>query len=388
MINYINAIIVVGLLIGLLILRKRLVTQNRLLFVNSLVILVMLSAICLLNLTSLGIMSDSSNASNRDIIFVLDLTKSMNGVDGRAGGENRRIENARDDIKTIAKQNVGAANAVIVFDYDTRLLAPLSTNLNDLEEVLNTTEPPLSINQIPKVATYQQVADFTKEYLRKQYDLDPTRERVVVMLSDFEIFKDKEDQTKVIGAMKDLKQYAGGFVNVVYGNDQGAKMLQMDYDYTAGSVLPRYKSEYYRNNDVSFDTRYVLGTEPGEYGITKYVPTVSKPNFELAKKISSAQGGLAIRYTDTSTFEKSMIKASNSALKKSARNSKSQAMRQNWLYVPISLILFIWVVFFEIIKPDWIARVAKSTEGTDISSTTEETSFKEKQSKNKKKGQK
>ena len=343
MILYLNIFIVIATLVVLVVLRQKLNKLSKSLWKQSVILMSSLALICVINVLSVGFFSNSKNISNRDVIFVLDLTQSMNAIDGRNGGENTRLENAKDDIKKIVKENPGASYGVFTFSHTTKLSMPLTTNSTDIEDAIDTTFTQSSLTKIPGVIKYADIFSNLGDYLEKQHQLDPTRERIVIMLSDFEVYRNQDNQDEVLSKYNELKQYAGGFINIVYGKDEGAKILMVTYNYETGKYEPSYKVLEFTDGPTYIQDRK-----------NNWQDVVSKPNNELAVNLAKANNGSSLRYTEMDKFDGALKKASKSADHKASTNPKSQSVKQNWIYAPIALILFIWLVLSELLRPKWL----------------------------------
>jgi hypothetical protein len=277
----------------------------------------------------------------------------MNANDGRNGGDNTRLDNAKEDIKTIVKNNPGAAFAIMGFNSKARLMLPLSTNSRDVVEATDTLNIQTGSNALPGVVKYTEVFDNVGNYLKEQSNLDPTRERLVILMSDFETYRNQETQDEIVKNVAKINKHSGGILNIVYGKDEGAKILKFNYNYETASYLPYYKT----STAIALNSKYVQDPR------NKYQEILSKPDFELATRISKNS---TIRYTDMEKFNSIFNKLEKSSRQKTATNPQTQSIRQNWVYSPLSILIFIWIVLSEILKPAWIGRVlSRNKEGKD-----------------------
>ncbi len=291
-----------------------------------------------------------NRVSTRDIIFVVDTTQSMNAVDGRGGNETTRLQNVRDDMHRITKDQAGATIGMFTFSDQAGLYLPLTTGVEDASSAIDTLYTADQYQTVSKVASYTKVFEELGTYLASQYKLDPTRQRVVVMLSDFEIYKNQEQTNQIVEAARVIKENHAGFAGIVYGQDAGAKMLNMTYDYENSEYIPTYKK--YGDTDY---TKYLQNN---------YKTVLSTPNPELAIKIASGFGGSTARATDENTIMPTVTKAIKQANAASASNPQSLAMRQNVLYVVPALAAFCWLCITEYIRPKWLDRLAVTRKPT------------------------
>lgn len=315
------------------------------------VLAVGLTAIVGVNALSLGLRSAAPNVSNRDIIFLVDLTLSMNAVDSREGGDTTRLDNAKEDMLKIAEANAGAAMGIYTFADEPVLYSPMTVNSTDFSDATETLFTTTYLDALPRIAKFSDSFSRLTDYLKAQHEVDPTRERIVVVMSDFEVYNNQESQNDIVGAVRGIKDYAGGAVFITYGRDEGSFVLKTWYDYEKGTYGPQYKL----SSSLGFDDETI---ERWGFDANKYMDVfeggeikgvISKPDFTLTEQLAAAVGGKAVRYTDK--LEDAVANAARPAAKQAADNEKSQALRQNWLYAPLALVLFLWLTVSEIIRP-------------------------------------
>lgn len=318
-------------------------------------VLLIFTLITAINILPLQLANKGLNISNRDIIFVVDLTLSMNANDGRNGNDQTRLENVKDDIRSIASDNVGASVGILTFSDQSNIFLPLAQNSNDIQEAVDTLYTNTEFNTIAQVSSYKQTMESTIKYLRLQKEADPTRERVVVMMSDFEIYNKAETNGIIVQAALPLKDLTGGFVSIVYGKKEGSMILKMKYDFDSYKIVPsytvnKYPTDKYLNDSAGFDTdKYMDGGKDNNYKAL-----ISKSNIELSNLLAKSVDGQSLNYKDTNKFKTAIEKASTKANESSAKDPKSQKLRQNWLYSPVSIILIGWLVILEIFRPNFI----------------------------------
>lgn len=310
-------------------------------------------------LLPLRLPSTAQNISNRDIIFVLDITLSMNAVDGRSGNESTRIDDMRQDIKAIAEANVGASMGMITFSDITSLYLPLTTGSDDLDSAADTLYTATEFQAINSVVPYTEVFSMLGEYLETQQQTDPTRERVVVMMSDFEIFGNQEQAADIIQAARVIPDRGGAFVGLVYGGTEPAKMLNMQFDHQQGNYVPTYLTSSYSRyaNDESAAERI-------KYLQHDYKTAYSSANPELAHQLAAQLRGQSVSATQSQEFAQPIEAASRRSASAASQDTQAQALRQNTLYIIPAFLGFVWLVALEIVKSRWAHRIVRPTKPT------------------------
>jgi hypothetical protein len=285
----------------------------------------------------------STVVSNRDIVIVADLTQSMNALDGRDGGETTRIDDMRKDIKQLADSQAGASIGIMTFADRTDLYLPLTTGSGDIHSAADTLFTASSNQSISKIASYLDVFGKVGEYLVEQNNTDPTRERVVVFMSDFEIFKQQEPEGDIVAGVRKISEQGAGFVAVSYGSTNPVKMLKMQFNYLTGLFEPAYK--VYGGTD-----------ESSRYYQDNYKTVFSAANPELATKIADNIGGRSIDATKSQDFQQSIEQGASKSLSAKSASSELQASNQQLFYVIPAAVGFGWLIVMEVIKPDWAMR--------------------------------
>lgn len=301
-----------------------------------------LFATAIVAVAPIKVRSVADRVSNRDIIFVVDTTQSMNALDSRDGGESTRLDDARKDMYAIAEANVGASIGMYTFSDQGMLLLPLTTGTDDISAAIDTVHTAPSMYKIGKVLSYEQLFKDIGSYVHAQQQMDPTRQRVVVMMSDFEVFKDKEQVDTILGAANNIPDAGAGFVGMVYGTTAGAKMLNMAYNYTDSEFVPAYKM--------------FGGSELTRYLHDNYETVVSKANPELANNIARKLGGTAIEASKTQDTTGAIVKAAKHSGAIAAKNKQSQALNQNIFYTIPAFFTFVWLILAVIARPRWLGK--------------------------------
>jgi hypothetical protein len=291
----------------------------------------------------LGLSGRSTQVTNRDIILVADLTQSVNALDGRTGAESTRLDDMKADMKQIANDQVGASIGIMTFSDRTDLYLPLTTGSDDIRSAIDTMYTAASNQSINKIVSYQEVFTKVGEYIEAQNQTDPSRERVVVFLSDFEVFKQQETNPEIRDKATAITSQGAGYVGLLYGSGQPVKMLNIQFNYLEGRVEPAH---------VILDDQ----TEGVKYYQDNYKTVFSTANPDLSEQIASQLGGTSIKTADSQDFTPAIESAAGKANASATQNLQSQATRQPLLYVVPALVGFIWLVSVEIIKPSWAMR--------------------------------
>lgn len=337
MMAYILIGVVVAVLIALLIYGKRRKVWAQYFWRRIMLVWVGILLVLGVAVAPIRIKSNGNGVSNLDLIIVADLTQSMNAVDGRGGSERTRIEDMRDDIKQLANTYAGASIGVYTFADATQLYLPLTTGIDDVISAADTLYTASQFQAVPIVTSYKDVFSTVSSYVKAQHDVDPTRQRVVVFMSDFEIYKEQEQPGDIVTAAKQLTEQGASLATVAYGQDTPANMLLMRYDYETGVYEPNYKK---------------YGSEEYEKYLQQNGKTVqSTANPELAEQIASETGGSVAHATKDQASIASALKASiKYSAKLTAQSTQTQAIQQNPFYVIPALMLFVWLVLVEVIR--------------------------------------
>lgn len=291
----------------------------------------------------IGLSGRSTTVSNRDVILVVDLTQSVNAVDSRAGGEATRIDDIKTDMRRIAEEQVGASIGIMTFSDRTDLYLPLTTGSADVNTAIDTLYTASSNQSISKIVRYQDVFKSVSEYLAAQRQTDPTRERVVVFMSDFEIFKEQESRDDIVNAASAIANEGAAYVGLAYGSGQPAQMLSVGFNYLSGNFEPTYIT-YPTEGDVN------------KYLQDNYKPVFSTANPELSGQIAQRIGGQSIKPTDSEQFAPILEKAAGKSSSATSRDTQTQARKQQIFYVFPALFGFTWLVMIELIRPSWAMK--------------------------------
>jgi len=294
--------------------------------------LILLSC-ALVAVAPLRVSSQNNDVTNRDIIFLVDMTMSVNATDGRGGSETTRIENMRQDMQSIIEANLGATMGIVTFSDKVDIYMPLTSSSNDVSKAAQQLYTPTYLYGLSKVAPYQTVFEETAKYLQEQYKTDPTRERVVVMMSDFEIFNQQEPEQQAAAGSQALSNTGAGFVPLIYGQDQPARMLNLYFNFD------EYRHEYQRN-----------APDFEKYWHSDYKIVFSTANFKLAEDIARVNGSNSVRANETQDFTEAITRAIRKSAKSARATVQSQALAQNIFYVVPAAIGVYWLVTSEILR--------------------------------------
>ena len=153
--------------------------------------------------------------NNVDVIFVIDKTISMNAEDYE--GNNKRLDGVKKDSKEIIKELNGAKFSLITFDNDTKVIIPLTRDSLMASEALDVIEP---IDELyARGTSLNKPIEDLKKILKKSYDNDRDKIRVIFYISDGEI----TDESK-LKSYSSLKKYINYGAVLGYGTSEGGKM--------------------------------------------------------------------------------------------------------------------------------------------------------------------
>lgn len=166
---------------------------------------------------AVGAYSAATANADLDVVFVVDTTASMAAEDGR--DSRPRLQDAREDVSTLAAAHAGARFALITFDSTAIQRLPLTTDVSALElamNVLRTENPRYSQGSSIGLA-----APLLQRLLTTAADADPDRARIVYYLGDGE--QTAQSQPESFTEVGSLIQ--GGSV-LGYGTEAGAHMRE------------------------------------------------------------------------------------------------------------------------------------------------------------------
>lgn len=314
----------------------------------------------IINLIPIGISGPSKLASNRTILFLVDTTPSMNANDGIEGNDQTRIENAKKDIKKIAQDNVGADIAIMNFAHDSFVYLPATHNTQDINSSIDTLYTATTSRQVPSVLSFTDVFNNVANYTKQYKNNNINRELNVIMISDFEIFKDSEQSTDIINSSSQLLQSVDSFTAISYGSKDGAKILQTTFDYQTGTIIPTFKninSTFSNTNNTDDFNKYLYGGSDYDNGQKENKGfVISKSNPDLEIQISKKLNGEYLSYADQAKFNESLNKMLDKAHKKNTSSPEYQQAQQNWLYAIVASTIFAWLIIIEVIKPRFIQK--------------------------------
>lgn len=244
-----------------------------------------------------------------DVLFVVDTTVSMWANDS----DGLRIDAAADDCRNIIKELDGAGFGLIRFDNDAMILAPFTTDVDNVLDALDTIEQPDSY--------YAKGSSINTPYQAMQQVLQSSAKKegrvtVVFFLGDGEITDGSE-----LESYADLKQYIDGGAVLGYGTAEGGTM----------------KSDY--GTVYGYD-------ENGHYG-----EGVSKIDEQNLQQIADDLGVRYVNRTRKESLER-VIRSIDSAAAQTVEKSKDAAVYDDLYYylTPLLLLCIVAEGFFSIRK--------------------------------------
>jgi hypothetical protein len=251
----------------------------------------------------------------------------MNAKDGR--NNSARLDNAKEDMITIANANAGARFGIISLDTKPQVYMPMTTSFADLDvatKTLITKDQYTSRTDAPELSKLLTTAT---DYINKSKKVDSSREVIVVMLSDGEITSQDEDATKVLAAAQELQKVAKGGVFIGYGSDAGSNMPVINYVYSTNSYIT--KSETIK-----------------DYVNNKYGDVITKRDQQLMKDVSKQMKGNYVAAENTGDIDTALRAANKTAYAAQQSSAQGASIRQSIAYVPVALLFFGWLVVVEL----------------------------------------
>ncbi|MEE0955454.1 MAG: VWA domain-containing protein [Eubacterium sp.] len=235
-----------------------------------------------------------------DVLFVLDTTVSMWANDSAC----LRIDAAIEDCRDIMKGLDGAGFGLIRFDNEAMILAPFTTDVDNVQDALETLEQPDSY--------YAKGSSINTPYEAMQQVLQSSAKKegrvtIVFFLGDGEITDGSE-----LVSYKELKQYVDGGAVLGYGTAEGGTM----------------KSEY--GTVYGYD-------ENGNFG-----EGVSKINEENLKQIADDLGVRYVNRTQKESLER-ILRSVDSIAEQTIEKSRSAVVYDD-LYYYLTLPLLACIV--------------------------------------------
>ena len=273
--------------------------------------------------------NNGDQVDNRDILFLVDVTYSMNALDGR--DKKSRLDDAKKDIVTISQRSPGSRVGIITFDSTSDVYLPLTATASDIEVAANTIST-RTYYASQKVMKLSDAMKATGSYIRSSSEIDKTRQKMLIVLSDFELTNKQEKIDETVKAATELKKTVGGAVLIGYGNNTAVKMPVVEYDYTTGETIKN--DDYFASGEK----------DDGSYG--DFFTLRSEDN---AKQLTKALDGTYVAGENTGEIDSAVNTSAKAALKRQSGTSESRALRQNNLYIFGALGLLVWLTLTEIL---------------------------------------
>ena len=173
--------------------------------------------------------------NNVDVLFIIDKTISMNAED--YDNNTRRLDGVKKDCKDIIKELNGAKFSIITFDNDTKVTVPLTRDSLMASEALDVIEP---IDELyARGTSLNTPIEDIKKILKKSYNNDRDRIRVVFFISDGEI----TDESK-LKSYSSLNKYINYGAVLGYGTSNGARMKYRNAFPLEGEEEEEYVKDY------------------------------------------------------------------------------------------------------------------------------------------------
>ncbi len=305
----------------------------------------------------IGLGGRTTRVTNRDIILVIDLTLSVNALDSRDGGEGTRLDDIKTDMRAIAENQAGANIGILTFSDRSELYMPLTANSADVNSAIDTLYTASSNESISKTAAFKDVFTATGDYLSAQRQTDPTRERVVVFMSDFEVFKQQETDGDIIAAAAVLSENGASYVGMHYGSGQPVKILSTGFNYLTGNFEPTYVTQKSELEGLKFLQ-------------DNYKTVYSTSNSGLSEQIARQINGQSVNAYKKQDYVPAIESAARSASAASLQTSEAIASKQQLLYVVPATVGFVWLVLVELVKPSWVMKRLSRSRSSSGSNAT------------------
>ncbi len=286
--------------------------------------------------------STGDEISNRDILFVVDLTYSMNAEDSHDGLS--RIEAVKKDIVSIAERSQGSRYAIFTFDSKSETYLPFTSTLSDLSVASQT----LFTKDYYGSQTVMKMSDAltnAAKYLRDSSQVDKTRQKMMVLMSDFELTNKQESIGETVTTAKKIKADVGGATLIGYGADGGSSMPRIQFDFKTKSLVRDEFTDTVKDID-----------ENGNYGDVK-----TKRVQENGRQLATALNGKYLASENSGELDAAIKASASTALNRQLKTPESRALRQNNLYVFVAFGILVWLIVTEILRtPAILTRVAAS----------------------------
>lgn len=281
----------------------------------------------------------SDVVGNTDILFVVDLTYSMNAEDGNrlAGGEPvYRLEQAINDITDITTQLTGSRFAIIAYDNVVARYLPFTKSNRDASIAASTLSTK-AFYQANRSPDFTGALESAAAYLEKSQELDDTRRQMVVILTDGQLTGDSDDSESVLGATSRLKNQAVSTMVVGYGGASPEPVPVVRYDY---QTLERIVDDY----NVP---------DPDNYSDD----AMTERDDEFLGELASVAGGVYFVANDTDNLSAEIDKLRSDSASKPQISEASNALSQNILHAPLALLAIRWLYLTELSAQPFLRKL-------------------------------
>ena len=274
--------------------------------------------------------------NNIDVFFAVDTTGSMAAKDMQ--GNKRRLEQAKEDIVTIAKQIPGARYTVLAQSAVSYQATPLISDIDALENAANGLFYPTTYAS--KGSSLSDLLKLSAEEAGKN-EKDKERPKVFFLLSDGE-----ETNNKNSSIPDDFdKIFAAGTV-IGYGSENGATVPSVKSNSCYGKGAD---CEDFIIDDNSPVTDYEEVDSGYGYISHKSVKHISKLNTSNLENIAQAAGVKYLTRNELSSLDSISKEILNNGKIKSA-GSKEGYSDCYFIFAGITIILLFWILSDLIVK--------------------------------------
>lgn len=281
----------------------------------------------LLGMLPFGVLSTQEVAGSTDVLFVVDLTYSMNARDATYEGRQlSRLDHVQEHIQDISQTLVGSRVAILAIDNSTTLYLPMTTSERDVRiaaETLFTKSASQSV--VPPSMTAG--IDEARSYLERQREVDDTRRQIVVFMTDGEVNSTEDDNDSVANAFSNLAKDTQGSLVIGYGNTTGTTIPTLRYDSIELEVV---------------DSGFKVYDPEGKGD------AITKRNDELLDRIGELANVEYVAANDSPDISVLAESLRTSAGAQRLNNGTTRALNQNVLHVPYALGALVLVSALEI----------------------------------------
>jgi len=256
--------------------------------------------------------------NNVDVLFIIDKTISMNAED--YDNNTRRLDGVKKDCKDIIKELNGAKFSIITFDNDTKVTVPLTRDSLMASEALDVIEP---IDELyARGTSLNTPIEDIKKILKKSYNNDRDRIRVVFFISDGEI----TDESK-LKSYSSLNKYINYGAVLGYGTSNGARM--------------KYRNAFPLDEEEEYEKDY------SNYPTYEAISKIDESNLkQIAKDLKLPY----IHMTNKTELDKVLTKVKNNMSNKMSSTTKD--CYDDIYYVFAIPLLLLIVIDFKIVRRD------------------------------------